>query len=57
VPAGGALLGAFLYDVAPLDLGTMLGPPLVLVAATALASLGPARAATRSDPARALRDD
>jgi predicted permease len=56
-PLGGSLLQAFLYNVKSFDLVTMLGAPLTLLGITLLASLGPALAATRTDPARALRED
>ncbi len=57
IPIGGSLLQAFLYDVKPLDTFTVAGALAALMAAALLASLGPARTATRSDPARALRED
>jgi predicted permease len=56
-PLGGSLLRAFLYNVKSFDLWTIAGAPTVLLAVAVLASLGPARSATRSDPALALRED
>jgi MacB-like periplasmic core domain len=56
-PFGGSLLRAFLYNVKSFDLWTIAGAPSVLLAVAVLASLGPARSATRSDPALALRED
>jgi ABC-type lipoprotein release transport system permease subunit len=57
IPLGGSLLRSFLFEVKPLDVFTVLGAPAALLAAALLASLGPARAATRSDPAHVLRED
>src|SRR5262249_55661839 len=57
IPAGATLLKAFLYNVRPFDLFTIAGAPALLLGATILASVGPARVATRSDPATALRED
>jgi macrolide transport system ATP-binding/permease protein len=57
IPLGGSLLQAFLYNVKSFDLFTLVGAPAVLLAVALLAGLGPARSATRSDPALALRDD
>jgi hypothetical protein len=57
IPAGGSLLGAFLFEVEPLDLTTVVGAPLALLGAALLASLGPTRSAARSDPAMVLRQD
>jgi predicted permease len=56
-PLGGSLLRAFLYNVKAFDLLTIAGAPAVLLTVSVLASLGPARSATRSDPAFALRED
>jgi len=56
-PLGGSLLRAFLYNVKAIDLWTIAGAPAVLLAVAVLASLGPARSATRSDPALALREN
>ena len=57
IPVGGRLLASFLYDVPAFDLITIAGAPALLMAAALLASVGPARSATRSDPAVVLRDD
>ena len=51
------VLEGFLFAVSPLDAGTFLVVALALTAAAALASAGPARRATRVDPAVALRCD
>jgi putative ABC transport system permease protein len=56
-PLGGSFLGTFLYNVKAFDLLTIAGAPAVLLTVAILASLGPARSATRSDPAFALRED
>ena len=57
IPFGGSLLQTFLYNVKAFDLFTAAAAPAALLAVAALASLGPARSATRSDPAVALRED
>lgn len=57
IPAGGLLLRALLQEVRPLDAVTVAGAPAALLLAAALASLGPARSARRSDPARVLREE
>lgn len=57
IPLGGSLLRAFLYNVKAFDVWTIVGAPAVLLTVSILASLGPARSATRSDPACALRED
>jgi macrolide transport system ATP-binding/permease protein len=56
-PVGGSLLQAFLYNVKSFDLFTIVGAPAALLGISLLASLGPALSATRTDPARALRED
>jgi predicted permease len=56
-PLGGSFLRTFLYNVKAFDLLTIAGAPAVLLTVAILASLGPARSATRSDPAFALRQD
>ncbi len=56
-PLGGSLLQAFLFNVTSFDLLTIVGAPTALLGVALLASLGPAFAATRTDPARALRED
>lgn len=53
--AGGRLLGALLYDVRPADPLALGGSAIALLAVCAAASLGPARRASRVDPASALR--
>src|SRR6185369_16329760 len=57
IPVGGSLLQAFLFNVKSLDLATIAGAPAALLTVAFLASLGPARSATQSDPAVALRED
>jgi len=49
------VLSTLLYGVSPTDLVTFAGAAAVLVAATVLASVVPARRATRVDPVAALR--
>jgi predicted permease len=56
-PLGGSFLRTFLYNVKAFDLLTIAGALAVLLTVAILASLGPARSATRSDPAFALRED
>jgi len=51
------VLEGFLFGVTPVDLTTFLVVSLALTAAATLASAGPARRATRVDPAVALRND
>lgn len=51
------LLGGLLFEVHPLDPGTLLAAVLLLIAASALASYLPARRATRVDPIVMLRTD
>jgi predicted permease len=57
IPLGGSLLQAFLYNVRAFDPFTLVGAPLALLVVAFIASLGPARSATRSDPSLALRED
>ena len=57
IPLGGSLLQSFLYNVKPFDLFTIAGAPVLLLGVALLASVGPARSATQSDPALVLRDD
>jgi ABC-type lipoprotein release transport system permease subunit len=57
IPFGGSFLQTFLFNVKKFDLLTITGTPAVLLAVSFLASLGPARAATRSDPALTLREE
>jgi predicted permease len=49
------LLQSLLYEVSPTDAVTLAGVALLLLGVAALAGVGPARASTRIDPARALR--
>lgn len=56
-PLGGALMRAFLFNVKAFDPATLLGALAVLVAVSLVASVGPARAAMRSDPAATLREN
>ena len=55
--AAGRLLEGALYGVGPRDPATLAGVTLVLLLATASAGYGPARRASRLDPARVLRAD
>ena len=48
-------LGSALYDIRASDPLVFFGVPLVLVVATLLAALGPARRAGRTEPADVLR--
>jgi predicted permease len=57
IPVGGSLLQSFLYNVKAFDLFTIAAAPAALLTVSFLASLGPARSATLSDPAAALRED
>jgi putative ABC transport system permease protein len=50
-------LGSMIFGVRPLDPVTLVVVPLVFVAAAIVATLGPARRATRVDPVVALRGD
>ena len=56
-PVGGSLLQTFLYNVRSFDLFTVVGAPAALLSIALLASLGPALSATRTDTARALREE
>ena len=51
------VLAGFLFAVTPVDAGTYLVVSLAITVAATLASAGPARRATRVDPAVALRYD
>jgi ABC-type antimicrobial peptide transport system permease subunit len=55
--AGGALLRELLFGVAPLDPVTLVGVPLILGAAAAVAAAIPALRAARVDPSVALRSE
>jgi len=55
--AVGPALAGQLYGVGSRDLVTMIGAPLVLMAAVLAGSFFPARRATRVDPMRALREE
>jgi predicted permease len=57
IPVGGSLLRTFLYNVKPFDPLTIVCAPAALLTVSVLASLAPARVATRNDPALALRED
>ncbi len=57
IPVAGSLLRSFLFNVDAYDPTTIVGALAALLAVALVASLGPANAATRSDPARALRED
>jgi ABC-type antimicrobial peptide transport system permease subunit len=49
------LLRSQLFEISPMDPVTYAVTPLVLISVAALAAFGPARKATRVDPAIALR--
>jgi ABC-type antimicrobial peptide transport system permease subunit len=51
------VLAGQLFGVAALDVSTFVTTPLVLLTVAALASLVPARRASRVDPLVALRED
>jgi predicted permease len=55
--AMGPAIASQLYGVGSRDLVTLIGAPLVLMAAVLVGSLLPARRATRIDPMRALREE
>lgn len=57
VPVGGWLLRSFLFNVRAFDPLTIAGAPAVLLAVALVACIGPARAAWRSSPSVALRED
>ena len=50
-------LASLLYDTPPLDVGTILGVTVLLVAAGLLASYLPSRRAAEIDPALVLRPE
>jgi ABC-type antimicrobial peptide transport system permease subunit len=54
--AGGALLRSLLYGVSPADPLTLGGAAVLLLAVTVAASYRPARHATQTDAATALRE-
>jgi predicted permease len=56
-PVGGRLMQAFLYNVRAFDPIAMGGAPAALMIAALIASVGPALAAMRSDPAATLREE
>jgi predicted permease len=56
-PVGGWLLRSFLFNVRAFDPLTITGAPAVLLAMALVACIGPARAAWRSNPSVALRED
>jgi ABC-type antimicrobial peptide transport system permease subunit len=53
--AGGRVLSASLYQVAPMDLVTLVGVTLLIGGVALLSAALPARRASRVDPARLLR--
>ncbi len=53
--AANRLLGSLLFEVSPTDAVTLAGSAILLLAVAALASVLPARASTRIDPAITLR--
>jgi ABC-type antimicrobial peptide transport system permease subunit len=55
--AANRLLSALLFEVSPTDALTLAGIVVVLLAVAALASVIPARASTRIEPAVALRSE
>jgi hypothetical protein len=57
IPVGGRLLESFLYNVTAFDPITLGGAMAALLTMTLIASVGPARAALRSNPSSALRED
>jgi ABC-type antimicrobial peptide transport system permease subunit len=50
------LLASFLYEISPTDLGAIASATAILIAAGLLATLIPARRASRIDPAVVLRE-
>jgi predicted permease len=57
IPVGGRLLQSFLFNVKAFDPITIAGAPVALLAMALIACIGPARAAWRSNPSTALRED
>ena len=55
--AGSRLVRSMLFDTNVNDLGTLVAVPLLLVVVAGLASLAPARRASRVDPIIAIRGD
>jgi len=55
--AVGRVVSSQLFGVSPVDPPTLAGVVLVLGTVAAIATLGPARRATRVDPVVALRDE
>lgn len=51
----GGLLQTLLFGVAPTDAATLVAVPVLMLAAVLAASVGPARVASRVDPARVFR--
>ncbi len=56
-PVAARALESMLYDVAPYDPMTLVVVTLILGTTTLLASLGPARRASRVDPMQTLRSE
>lgn len=54
--AAARVFQSLLYGIAPHDLGTFVVAPLALVVLAALASLGPARRAARTNPVDVIRE-
>jgi ABC-type antimicrobial peptide transport system permease subunit len=48
-------LSAFLYDTSPMDPGTFIAVPLILIVVALGAAMFPAWRVVRTDPIRALR--
>ena len=55
--AGASLIRAFLFEVRPLDLATLVGVSLAIVVVTAAAAIGPAIRAARLDVPGMLRHE
>jgi hypothetical protein len=57
IPVGGRLLQSFLFNVKSFDPVTIAVVPAALLTMALIACIGPARAAWRSNPSTALRED
>jgi ABC-type antimicrobial peptide transport system permease subunit len=55
--ASGQVVARLLYGMSPRDAGTFAAAAIVMLAMSALATLGPAFTATRTSPVEALRAD